>query len=215
MSAAILLASLGDSKPRTRYHAEHGHDDDGKCGAPLYPRPVSADPATPPPTPPKESGTIVAVDLRSASRSGIRKRTSATQNGVRRTGPQRPLPPVPRGATAPGLFLMAGVPMLVTAGVVGLAAVHHAIGDPLGPKWAADLWDMVRSTVSMWLFYGPFTVYVQRRNAQAAIDGDGPAGGAPLPGGRNSPRGLSPAGKEAPDDDREHGRPDRTSRRRP
>jgi hypothetical protein len=112
---------------------------------------------------------------------------------------------------------MVGVPLLVTAGVVGLAAVHHAIGDPLGPKWAADLWDMVRSTVSMWLFYGPFTVYVQRRNAQAAIDGDsgdGPAGGGALPGGRHSPRGLSPAGKEAPDVDREHGRTDRASRRR-
>lgn len=113
---------------------------------------------------------------------------------------------------------MVGVPLLVTAGVVGLAAVHHAIGDPLGPKWAADLWDMVRSTVSMWLFYGPFTVYVQRRNAQAAIDGDGPAGpagGDRQAGGRTSPRGLSPAGKEAPDVDREHGRTDRTSRRRP
>lgn len=117
---------------------------------------------------------------------------------------------------------MVGVPLLVTGGVVGLAALHHAIGSPLGPKWAADLWDMVRSTVSMWLFYGPFTVYVQRRNAMSALGdggngggGDDPAGSGPLASGRNSPRANLTAGKEAPDVDRVDGRTDRAARRRP
>lgn len=191
---------------------------------------MSADPATPPPpapppgnerSQPKESGTIVAVDLKAAaaSRSGIRKRPASATQAVRRTGPQRALPPaLPDAPRPPGLFLMVGVPLLVTGGVVGLAAIHHALGDPLGPRWAADLWDMVRSTVSMWLFYGPFTLYVQRKNAAAALDaGDdaNPAGGGPLPGGRHSPRATLTAGKEAQDVDREHGRTDRAPRRRP
>lgn len=111
---------------------------------------------------------------------------------------------------------MVGMPLVATAGVVGLAAIHHALGDPLGPKWAADLWDMVRGTLSAWLFYGPFIGFVQRRNAEAALsDGDGPAGGAPPLGGRHSPRAPLTAGKEATDVDREHGRTDRASRRRP
>lgn len=145
------------------------------------------------------------------------KRRSGGGGPRRNTGPHRPVP-LPPAPKPPGLFLMVGVPLLVTGGVVGLAAIHHALGDPLGPRWAADLWDMVRSTVSMWLFYGPFTLYVQRKNAAAALDaGDdaNPAGGGPLPPGRHSPRATLTAGKEAQDVDRLDGRTDRAPRRRP
>jgi hypothetical protein len=111
---------------------------------------------------------------------------------------------------------MLGVPLLATAGVIGLAALHGALGSPLGPKFASELWDMAKSLVWSWLVYGPFLLGVQKHNARAAMEaGGGPAGGGELQAGRHSPRALSPAGKEGQDVDRVDGRTDRASRRRP
>lgn len=167
---------------------------------------MSADPPRPRP---QSTGSNAVVPLGDgASRSTSTGKRRATR-AKRRTAPVQTLP-VPRREKSPTILGMVVGPLLATAGVVALAAVHTALGSPLGPKWGADLWEMVRSVLGLWVLYGPFTVYVQRRNAAAAI-GDG-SGGDDGALGRHSPRAL---GEEGEDDGDDAGRSRRATRDRP
>jgi hypothetical protein len=68
----------------------------------------------------------------------------------------------------PTALLLFGPPLILCAGVVLVAALHHALGAPLGAEWAAEVWSLAKTAIIATTVYTPFAAYV-RRNNEAAV----------------------------------------------
>lgn len=92
----------------------------------------------------------------------------------RRVLPDKRTPPPPRKATRktrraalpPGAaFLL--LPFTVFLAAVILGAVHRWLGEPLGARFAGEVWDLSRNLGIMMLTGAPFVAYVSKVNAHA------------------------------------------------
>jgi hypothetical protein len=88
--------------------------------------------------------------------------------------PDKRTPPPPRKATRktrraalpPGAaFLL--LPFTVFLAAVILGAVHRWLGEPLGARFAGEVWDLSRNLGIMMLTGAPFVAYVSKVNAHA------------------------------------------------
>ena len=88
------------------------------------------------------------------------KRTPTTQTPRKATRKprRRDLPP---GAA----FLL--LPFAVFLAAVILGAVHRWLGEPLGARFAGEVWDLSRNLGIMMLTGAPFVAYVSKVNAHA------------------------------------------------
>jgi hypothetical protein len=71
-----------------------------------------------------------------------------------------------RAALPPGAaFLL--LPFTVFLAAVILGAVHRWLGEPLGARFAGEVWDLSRNLGIMMLTGAPFVAYVSKVNAHA------------------------------------------------
>lgn len=95
----------------------------------------------------------------------------ATKTPTRRRAPARRKGP-------PSSLLIFLPPLIITAGTVGVAAAHTALGSPLGPSFAAEVWSLAKTFVAVSLTYSGFSGFVVANNRRAwdaldeAADGD-------------------------------------------
>ena len=83
------------------------------------------------------------------------------------TGSRPALARPPRRRKPPGFLLVVAPPLALTVGVVGVAALHSALGLPLGAAWAAEVWGLVKTSLVISLSLTGFGGYVHRNNRQA------------------------------------------------
>jgi len=81
--------------------------------------------------------------------------------------------PAPRKATRkarrkmpPGVAFLF-VPFSIFLAAVLLGAVHRWLGEPLGARFAGEVWDLSRNLGIMMLTGAPFVAYVSKVNAHA------------------------------------------------
>ena len=72
----------------------------------------------------------------------------------------------------PGFFTVVGPPIALTGGVVLVAALHSALGLPLGALWAAEVWGLAKTCIVASLSLAGFGGYVHRTNRQAWEDAE-------------------------------------------
>ena len=85
------------------------------------------------------------------------KRTPTPRKATRKTR---------RAALPPGAaFLL--LPFTVFLAAVILGAVHRWLGEPLGARFAGEVWDLSRNLGIMMLTGAPFVAYVSKVNAHA------------------------------------------------
>ena len=121
-----------------------------------------------------------------------------------RTVPPIRKPTTPRGkrrakTSAPSLALLMS-PFFVFSAAVLLGAVHRWLGEPLGARFAGEVWDLSRNLGIMLVTAGPFAVYVQRANANAIA-------------ASKTPAALSLSGETADRDEEENDDHDHDARR--
>lgn len=58
-------------------------------------------------------------------------------------------------------------PLVLTAGVVGVAAIHGALGAPLGPAWAAEVWGLAKTAITAMLALSGAGAYIHGNNRRA------------------------------------------------
>jgi hypothetical protein len=109
---------------------------------------------------------------------------------------------VKSSAPTVGMLLL---PFVAFLAAVVLGAVHKWLGDPLGPRFAGELWDITRNLGIMLVAAGPFIGYVQRANANALAAAQTPP--AALQQSRETADG-----EEGPDHDDNEPRRDRYRR---
>lgn len=85
----------------------------------------------------------------------------SAQAKARRRSPRRWLP---AGA---GFLLL---PFAVFLAAVLLGAVHRWLGEPLGGRFAGEVWDLARNLGIMLLTGAPFVAFVGKVNANAIAD---------------------------------------------
>lgn len=69
----------------------------------------------------------------------------------------------------PGLFALFGPPILLLVSVVLVAALHAALGLPLGPAFAGEVWSLAKTLLVGGVAYSGFGVYVYRHNKAALV----------------------------------------------
>lgn len=74
---------------------------------------------------------------------------------------------VPPRPSPPSAWLIFAPPLAICVGVVLVAALHSAVGSPLGVEWAAEVWDMARMAILPTIACTSFGVYVHRNNERA------------------------------------------------
>lgn len=108
-----------------------------------------------------------------------------------------------RRALPPGAaFLL--LPFTVFLAAVILGAVHRWLGEPLGARFAGEVWDLSRNLGIMMLTGAPFVAYVSKVNAHALAASKNAA--------LQSPAEDAPGDDGVDHDDNDHG-PARTRRR--
>ena len=85
----------------------------------------------------------------------------SAQAKARRRSPRRGLP---AGA---GFLLL---PFAIFLAAVLLGAVHRWLGEPLGARFAGEVWDLARNLGIMLLTGAPFVAFVGKVNANALAD---------------------------------------------
>ena len=83
------------------------------------------------------------------------------------TGSRPALARPPRRRKPPGFLLVVAPPLALTVGVVAVAALHSALGLPLGAAWAAEVWGLAKTFLVASLSLAGFGGYVHRNNRQA------------------------------------------------
>ena len=116
----------------------------------------------------------------------------------------RPAAARPSKSGAPSLALLLS-PFAVFLAAVCLGAVHRWLGEPLGVKFAGEVWDLTRNLGITMFAAGPFMHYVYKANANAIAAAKTPAA---LP-----PPGDAADGMEDEDND-DHDYPARSGIRR-
>lgn len=91
------------------------------------------------------------------------KRTPPTlaQPRTRRKSPRRGLP------AGSGFLLL---PFTIFLAAVLLGAIHRWLGEPLGARFAGEVWDLARNLGIMLLTGAPFVAFVGKVNANAIAD---------------------------------------------
>ena len=84
--------------------------------------------------------------------------TSPAQAKARRKSPRRGLP------AGSGFLLL---PFTIFLAAVLLGAIHRWLGEPLGARFAGEVWDLSRNLGIMMLTGAPFVAIVSRVNANA------------------------------------------------
>lgn len=69
--------------------------------------------------------------------------------------------------TTPTAIVLFGPPLGICLGVVLVAAIHSALGNPLGPAWAAEVWEMAKMSIVPTIAATAFGAYVRRQNEHA------------------------------------------------
>ena len=98
-------------------------------------------------------------------------------------------------SSAPSLGLLLS-PFAVFLAAVCLGAVHRWLGEPLGARFATEVWDLTRNLGITMFAAGPFMHYVYRANANAIAASKIPAA--------LSPPGEAADGMEEDDHEHEH-----------
>jgi hypothetical protein len=70
-------------------------------------------------------------------------------------------PPMPRPAP---LWMMLGLPVGLCVLVVLVAWLHAALGSPLGPAFASEMWGLARMAIASTVAAGAFGVWARRQN---------------------------------------------------
>lgn len=58
-------------------------------------------------------------------------------------------------------------PLVLAVGVIGVAALHEAVGTPFGAAWAAEVWGLAKTAITAMLAVAGFGAYAHTNNRRA------------------------------------------------